>query len=184
MKEQFYDLLASVLSVTEFELLKKWLDSTDFFVAPASTKFHDNDVGGLLKHSLAVYKRFKELDDRFSLVLTDREIVICGLLHDVCKANVYKKEVRNKKIDGTWREVPEWVFKDDFPLGHGEKSVILLQRCILLDDLETFAIRWHMGPFTDGFESWGVNKSFNDAVEKYPAVAALFSADYEASHFA
>ncbi|MDE7349167.1 MAG: hydrolase, partial [Clostridia bacterium] len=37
--------------------LLKWLCDSDFFVAPASSKFHNAVVGGLCDHSLNVYDR-------------------------------------------------------------------------------------------------------------------------------
>ena len=40
--------------------LLDWLKKTDFFVAPASTKFHSAVAGGLCYHSLLTYKRFRQ----------------------------------------------------------------------------------------------------------------------------
>ena len=183
INDYFKNLLITAAPDDNFLLLFNWLDGTDFFTAPASTNYHDNEPGGLVKHVIKVYETFVEKNDRYKLGLTPRQMAVCGLLHDICKVNVYKKETKNKKINGVWNEVQEWVFSDKFPLGHGEKSALVLQEFIKLDPLELFVIRWHMGPFTDGFESFGVNKSFNAAVELYPAIAAFFTADYEASHF-
>ena len=37
------------------EKLLAWMETTDFFTAPASTRFHAAYEGGLLDHSLNVY---------------------------------------------------------------------------------------------------------------------------------
>ena len=45
-----------------------------------------------------------------------------------------------KKI---WDPVMAYDIEDQFPAGHGEKSVILILRYIQLTDEEIMAIRWH-----------------------------------------
>jgi hypothetical protein len=89
--------------------------------------------------------------------------------------------MRNVKENGQWIQKQIYVVKDQFPIGHGEKSVIMLQNFITLTEEEQLAIRWHMGPFTDGFDSFTLKQAYNAAVKKYKLVPALFAADYEAS---
>jgi hypothetical protein len=69
---------------------------------------------------------------------------------------------------------------DTFPLGHGEKSVIILQQFVKLQLPEILAIRWHMGPWdlspNDG--KW----AFGEATKICPLVTMLQTADLEATH--
>ena len=100
-----------------------WMEKTDFFTAPASTRFHGACECGLVMHSLNVYHVlmshfFTEEDSKESFTLV-------SLLHDLCKANYYKPGFRNVKNDATgqWEKVPSYSVEDAFPYGHGEKSV-------------------------------------------------------------
>ena len=183
MKNKFYNLLESVLKPSEFTLLASWLIESDFFTAPASTKYHSSHEGGLAEHSFKVYELLKEKNKRYDLGLTEREVVVCGLLHDVCKIHFYHKEKRWRKVDGQWENYEVWGIDDAEPLGHGEKSVILLQQFIKLSEMEIFLIRWHDGPFSTLMGCYGVPFAFRDAVKKIPAIVAMFTADYEASAF-
>lgn len=73
--------------------------------------------------------------------------------------------------------------EDQFPLGHGEKSVIILQKFIQLEDFEALAIRWHMVAFDAGIHfNYPSGYAFRAAVEKSPLVTLLFTADFEASN--
>ena len=133
------------------------LESWGIFEAPASAQGHYAYPGGLLDHSLNVYDA--AMNSREWLIKTrpDLEpqlkvesISIAALLHDVCKADFYRL-VRKKKRNeiGTYEEVEAYEIHDEnFPVGHGEKSVILLlQSGLDLSDDEIYAIRWHMGPW-------------------------------------
>ena len=111
--------------------------TTGFFTAPASTKYHGNYEGGLVKHSLNVFERI-----RGRLEFTPETRAICGLLHDVCKANFYAVDYKNQKnAAGTWERVPFYTVKDQFPFGHGEKSVFLIERFMNLTNKKALAIR-------------------------------------------
>lgn len=183
MKYKFLQLLKSVLKPTEFDPLALWLEDSDFFTAPASTKFHSSKEGGLLEHSLLVYELLEEKNRRYNIELTDKEVVVAGLLHDVCKINFYHKEKRWRKVDGKWEDYYPWVVGDKEPLGHGEKSVILLQKYLKLTEQEIYMIRWHMGPISSLTGSSGIPLAYYEAVKKYPAIVAMFTADYEAATF-
>lgn len=150
------------------EDLIKWLDTeTDFFTAPASTKYHLNCKSGLLQHSLNVLDQLvvqasmEVSDDNISQELMN-SIVIVSLLHDVCKANFYivkEKNVKNEK--GDWVKEPFYTINGSFPVGHGEKSVILIQKYIDLTDDEILAIRWHMGAFEPKENYNSLSNAFN-----------------------
>ena len=129
------------------EIIKK-LEETDFFIAPASTKYHLSERGGLVQHSLNVYETLSNLCELYHEDYNKHDsIAIVALFHDLCKANFYKESSKNVKTTFGWTTEQCYVVDDQFPLGHGEKSVIMTQRLFSLTDEEIIAIRWHMNGF-------------------------------------
>lgn len=187
MNEENIKLFESLLESVEREGMDKLLSfirKSDFYTAPASTRFHLSCEGGLLQHSLNVYKLLKQKKDLdgvwhdFLKDIPDESIILSTLLHDLCKANFYTVEMRNKKVDGEWVQVPFYTIDDKAPMGHGCKSVIMLQSFIKLTKNETYAILHHMG-FTQPKEEYNtVGKAF----ELYPLALALHMADLEATY--
>ena len=173
-KERFeYIFLENVKREGAKELMN-WLETTNFFVDPASTNYHGNYEGGLLEHSLNVYREL--------FPHTDPETAaICGLLHDICKADTYQQSFRNVKNDATgkWERVPCYIKKDPLPMGHGEKSAYLIQKYMQLTDREAMAIRWHMG-FTDSAAKDSL-RFVSEAFAYDPLVYELHAADMRAS---
>ena len=146
-KERFISLLKTT-NRAGIDKIITWLESTDFFEAPASTQYHENYTGGLCEHSLKVYDIFEILHKTFDININISSIILMSLLHDVCKANCYTKEKKNVKIGQNWTQVDYWKFDDDNPLGHGHKSVILLQQHgLTLNDLEIQSIITHMNGY-------------------------------------
>lgn len=146
-KERFIALLKTTNRAGVDKIIA-WLESTDFFEAPASTQYHENYTGGLCEHSLKVYDMFKKLNKAFNLDINTNSIILMSLLHDVCKANCYTKEKKNVKIGQNWTQVDYWKFDDNNPIGHGHKSVILLQQFgLTLNDLEIQSIITHMNGY-------------------------------------
>jgi hypothetical protein len=180
VKDEILELIGHINREGNLPLMM-YLTESDFFTAPCSTKFHLACKGGLAKHSLNVYKLLDEKVKRYSLGTPKDSIIICGLLHDLCKTNFYVKVKKNVKENGTWIEKEVWEVKDQFPLGHGEKSVILAQNFIHLTIDEQLAIRWHMMAFDAGIHfNYPSGFAFREA-SKNPLVVALFTSDYEAS---
>ena len=157
-------------------------EKSDFFTAPASTKFHGAYEGGLCEHSVNVFEALKEYVSRprfteeYGLSYSDETIAIVSLLHDLCKINVYKASTRNVKKDGVWTTVPYYEFDDQMPYGHGEKSVYIINGFMRLSREEAFAIRYHMG-FSKDEEARNVSQAF----EMYPLAMANYVADMEAT---
>lgn len=160
------------------ELIRYLQEETDFFTAPASTKYHGAFAGGLLMHSINVCAELR-LDPN-SKVYPTETLIIVALLHDICKANCYRTEKRNVKEYGGWVEKQIYVFEDELPLGHGEKSLYLASKFIKLSDEEAAAIRWHMGAFDNAFR--GGDRGLNAAYEKYPLAVLLHMADMRATY--
>ena len=176
-KELFKKIVSENIKRDGIDKLMRWLETTDFYTSPASTRFHGSEPGGLCAHSLAVYDYLKSFQEDES----DESIAIAALFHDLCKANLYKVSMRNTKDEnGKWIQVP--YYETDFssvPLGHGEKSLYHLSRFIKLSLDEALAIRWHMAsyyaknPQEDGF--------LNAALEQSKLVLKLQTADSAAS---
>ena len=102
-KQAYIELLRSTKREGIENLISYLETKTDFFTAPASTRFHNNFDGGLLLHSLNVYNNFKKLlEIRPDVQVDEENIIIAALCHDLCKANYYTKEERNRKVDGRW----------------------------------------------------------------------------------
>lgn len=178
-KQEFISIYKEFIKREGSEEFLAWLEKTDFFQAPASTKFHNAFEGGLCSHSLNVYYTLR---DRFFDGVGNESIAIAALLHDVCKAQFYKLGTRNVKNEetGVWEKVPFYTVEDKFPFGHGEKSVFIIERFMKLHIDEAIAIRWHMGGFDDTARSG--NFSISAAFEKYPLAVKLHLADIEATY--
>ena len=183
---------------TGMNTLYQWLtEETDYFSAPASSKYHSNYDGGLAVHSYFVYEGFRKLFPQTALSREYDTTLIC-LLHDLCKTNFYKPYYRNvKEYDQKkwpqnikeknikydalgkfiWTQEKGYTIDDYFPYGHGEKSVKLIERHLILPDDMAMAIRYHMGPWQESDKN-NVSKVF----EKYPLAYMLHVADGYATY--
>lgn len=176
--------------------LLEYIRRSDFYKAPASTKYHLSCEGGLLQHSLNVLDALRSILMRNdncpshggwdymvagkTVVNTpDESVTIMALLHDICKTYFYATSTRNAKNErtGKWEKVPYFTVKDRMPLGHGDKSVMIIKQYIDLTNPEMYAIWWHMG-YTDTSDPL----SLTNAIEAYPIIWALHTADMMASH--
>ncbi len=159
-------------------------ESCDFFTAPASTRYHGAEVGGLCRHSLNVYDCLvdimnrKRMKDVYGIHYSDESIAIAALLHDLCKINFYRVDSRNVKVNGQWVTKPYYTIEDTLPYGHGEKSVYIASGFMRLTRDEAFAIRYHMG-----FSGPEDNGTVGKALEMFPLAFALSVADMEAAYF-
>lgn len=201
--KKFEELLSQVDREGMPQLLEYIRDKSDFYTAPASTRFHLSTEGGLLQHSLNVYEclqRKAQADTVWHDILTAAgkdALIICSLLHDLCKTHFYKIDFKNQKTydpekvkaaerwqvkkDNAgafiWESVPCYTVDDRVPYGHGEKSVMMIEQFMRLTGPERFAIRWHMG-FSEPKE---LHLQLTQAMSKYPLILALHEADQEAS---
>ena len=179
-REEFCDIWRREVTRPGADKLLEWLSTTDFFKAPASTRFHGACEEGLVMHSLNVYHAL--MDRFFEEGDNPESMAVCGLLHDLCKANYYKAGSRNVKNEATgqWEKVPIFMVEDQFPYGHGEKSVYLIERFIRLKPAEAVAIRWHMGGFDDAAR--GGCRAISEAYDAYPLAVKLHLADLTATY--
>lgn len=175
-KERFLGLCSQVKREGMDKLLE-WLQATDFFEAPASTRFHGAYKGGLLRHSLNVYDEFVRLLAAYPEVKAPGEsIIIAALFHDLCKASFYKTEQRNRKnAFGSWESYDFYTIDEKFCFGgHGSKSLFLLQQFIKVTPEEAVAINCHMS-------CWDGNKDVSNAFEQHPFAWVLHIADEAAT---
>lgn len=182
-QERFIQIYKEKITREGADKLLEFLLKSDFFTAPASTRYHGACEGGLLQHSLNVYDclvdilarpRMKEV---YGIEYSDESIAIAGLLHDVCKVNFYKVGTRNVKDEnGKWTTVPYYTIEDNLPYGHGEKSAYIVSAYMKLTRDEAFAIRYHMG-FSGTEDPGNVGK----ALEMFPLAYATCCADMEAA---
>ena len=180
-KQKFIEYYQANIHREGADRLLEWLQTTDFFTAPASTRYHCACPSGLVQHSVNVYEVMME--KHFDPETDSAEsFALCALLHDVCKAQFYKISTRNVKNEktGQWEKVPYYTIEDAFPYGHGEKSVFLIERFVRLKPAEATAIRWHMGGFDDAAR--GGNFSISVAYDKYPIAVKLHLSDLEATY--
>ena len=186
-KERFIDIFKSKIKREGADKLLEFIcgSGSDFFTAPASTRFHGNYEGGLCEHTLNVYDCLCDILSRprvreqYGINYSEESIAIAALLHDVCKINFYSVSFRNQKnAEGRWESVPFYTIDDNLPYGHGEKSVYIVSGYMHLTRDEAFAIRYHMG--FSGTEDPG---TVGKALEMFPLAYALCVADMEASYF-
>ena len=184
MKERFLEICKTKIHRDGIDELINWLERSDFFMAPASTKFHGSYESGLLEHSLDVYECLNNLVARYpSLNISEETVAICGLFHDLCKVNFYKKDKKRiKDINtGQWDTIDTYIIDEKFPIGHGEKSCIILQW--FLKELRTdelLAIRYHMGGFDTVVK--GGDFSMSKAYDLTPIAPMLHLADMESTY--
>lgn len=202
MVKDFEDLLLSTKR-EGIDRLLEFIRKSDFYNAPASTRFHSCHEGGLLEHSMNVYRCLiaKRENNIWKDVLSnipEESLIITSLLHDLCKTYFYTTEMKNRKTydvekvsnansrqvkhddngDFIWETVPSYTVDDKIPYGHGEKSVMMIEEYIKLTPTERYAIRWHMG-WSEPKENYN---TLGAAMGKYPLVLALHEADQEATY--
>lgn len=185
-KDRFISILRATGRTGVENVITK-LSELGFFEAPASTVFHLNYEGGLLQHSLNVYdeamvitRQQIEFRPEMAEKLPLESVTVAALLHDVCKAEIYKEALKwRKDNEGKWESYNSYeVDYSSLPLGHGEKSVIrLLQWGMELTDEEMLAIRWHMGPWELAFQSNDAKGNSNAAKNKTPLCSVIGAAD-------
>lgn len=173
------------------EKVIEMIKQLDFYTAPSSTKFHSNYEGGLLDHSLLVFSTAMGLRDAIIKLrpelldnLKDESIIISALLHDICKCYFYVPTEKWKKDKyNQWQSYIGYEVNDTFPIGHGEKSVILLQYYgLTLTIDEMLAIRYHMGLWTSNVDCGDTGRSFFRAVDMCPLVTIIQNADFMSSY--
>lgn len=200
--ERYEELMAKVERPGK-EALMDYIRKSDFYTAPASTKYHLSVPGGLLQHSLNVYdclqrKKDNQLWAGILLGIGEDAMILCPLLHDICKTYFYTTEYKNQKSydpakvaaasasqvkrdnggSFIWEQVQVYTIDDKVPYGHGEKSVMMIEQFMRLASVERYAIRWHMGYS----EPPQLYLQLGQAIEKYPFILALHEADMEASN--
>ncbi len=184
-KEEFLTIFDEQIHRQGAADLKNYLLRSDFFTAPASTRYHCAYEGGLCEHSINVYRRLlanvkMQFGDEWESKVSHESVAVCGLLHDLCKIDFYKLDYRNVKENGEWQRKPYFTREEALPFGHGEKSVYIAGSFIKLTREEAMAINWHMGGFDTRVR--GGDYSVSDAYRMFPLAVLLHAADLEATY--
>lgn len=172
------------------EELIVFLEESKFFEAPASTRFHGNFRGALCWHSLNVLKCLNKMNKDFNLGIPQDTIIITALLHDLCKTGgqyvkvkkVFKNDMPGQYKDDKWYDYMTYEYatgEESLPLGHGEKSVMILMDYIKLSAIEKLMIRWHMSAWEEG----AIKNGLGNAMEYHKGVSAISLSDMQASQF-
>lgn len=193
MKEKFIEIYRQYITRPGSEELLAYLEKSDFFTAPASHKYHSSYPGGLCAHSVNVYEQLRDQyshllmkDPYFGGLTPEQEetVVICGLLHDLCKIAYYvpvKKSRKTGKLmpngKPEWEDYMGYDIDDKLPYGHGEKSVYIISGFMRLTREEAMAIRWHMGSWQEGEA-----RNAGNAFERYPLALLTHIADMLATN--
>lgn len=190
-KKNFVETKLSSINRKGMDKVLEYLRNSDFYYAPSSSKYHSNYQGGLLDHSIlvlsvamklreAMIKMKPELEVRLSV----ENVIVSALLHDVCKISFYKPKNKWKKDENdNWITYLGYDIEDTFPIGHGEKSVILLQWLGLeLTVDEMLAIRYHMGLWSDSTDYGDPNRTYFRAVSMCPLLTIIQNADFMTSN--
>lgn len=185
LKRQFIELYTKTVTRPGSSEFLEWLESSDFFDAPASTKFHGSHESGLLEHSLNVYACLKTNIENAGLQgkYSPETVAIVSLLHDICKVNFYKKGFRNVKNEqtGQWEKKEVYEIDEKFPCGdHADKSIIIIQNFMHLEPDEILAIRAHMGGWDTAVK--GGNAFVGRVFERSKLAVLLHLADMQATY--
>lgn len=193
-KAEFEELARKYIKRDGLEKLLSWLEQTDFYSAPASTKYHLSVEGGLCQHSLNVFHTMVKLcndffnkeendDNVYNGANTDvdgafnmENIALVALFHDICKANCYVRDFKNVKVNGKWEQQEYWKWEEQFVYGHGTKSVYIIQQYMRLYIDEAQAIRFHMGGREDPL-SGQYERQYAEVFEKSRFAVLLYLAD-------
>lgn len=163
---RYINLLRST-QVPGIEDLINYLNSSssDWFTAPASSRYHGAYAGGLVDHCLAVYDELERIAAAYSSKVTiePKSRILVSLLHDLCKVNTYKPTEKSRKnMFGQWEKYQSWNHDESYKFGgHGSKSVYIAQQYIKLNPVEAAAINCHMATWEEGKQK-EISQVFND----------------------
>ncbi|MFC1697607.1 metal-dependent phosphohydrolase [Nanoarchaeota archaeon] len=180
--EDVKDVINSVLLDIDrsgIDNLIDFLEFSDYYDAPASTRidYHGAYEHGLMIHSYNVWQLFRQKVRNFNLDINEQSAAICGLFHDACKINLY---IPNELKSGEVSKAKPYVINENFPIGHGEKSLYTLSRYIQLTNQEALIIRWHMTGFDPAWDHYEQYRKIEKAI---PEITAFHCADIEASKY-
>ena len=185
-RDEFLGIFYDNIDRDGADKLLEWLEKSDFFTAPASTRHHSAYRGGLCQHSINVYKRLVKLlemeyGENWQKKVSPESVAIMGLLHDVCKVDTYVEDFRNVKDEnGNWIKKPYYKVEDSLPYGHGEKSVYIISAFMKLTREEALAINWHMGEYDQRVQNGSY--MIRDVYYRYPVCFLMHLADLTATY--
>ena len=187
LKKEFIEIVKTNIHRDGIENLMTYLEESDFYTSPASTKYHGAYEGGLVEHSINVYYSLKDTlqyifgkdwQQRYSA----ETVAVVSLFHDLCKIGRYKSDFKNVKNQetGQWYETKIYVYNPEYHnMGHATKTLSILLDYISLTEIEKEAIYWHMGAFDIG--DYNTKSDLCRAYNRNTLAYALNSADMDAT---
>lgn len=188
LKEQFLAIARNEIKRPGIDELIKYLEKSDFFEAPASTKYHGCYSGGLVQHCIDVFNCLHDelafiYGDNYEAKYSGETIAIVSLFHDLCKIGRYNAGTRNVKdpVTKQWHEEPTYFYNTEaFELGHGAQSMYTVMKYVQLTDEEAQAIYWHMGAYD--ISAYSNLNGLGSAYERNGLAFALHRADMMATY--
>ena len=188
-KQRYIDLIKSIeLQNADKDKFLAWLNNSDFFQAPASSRYHCAYAGGLCQHSLNVYDALLKLVKDYGAIVGEEydedELKIVALLHDIAKTNFYELYFKNVKNEdtGKWEQQPDYRMRPDenrFIYGnHEQNSEYIARRFFPLTlRMSTAILHHHAGM------SWDSAKDDISAIyDRFPLATMLHLADMAATY--
>ena len=176
--DDFMTIVQSIQFKRSPDKLLQYLTQSDFFYAPAARSHHDAQQGGLYNHSKKVYNAMRILNKVSKNKTDDQSLFYMGFGHDICKINIYKeKQQWFKDQHNKWQSKPGWQIVDPFPVGHGQKSIIIMLKYVQLTNEQMLAIRWHMGGFDNYVRDQIGKHTYAQAQDATPLTRMLHIAD-------
>lgn len=164
----------------------QYLIDNEFFTSPAAMRHHDARQGGLYRHSKYMFEALKNLNEFLDSPYDEQTLFYVAFGHDLCKAGIYQpkewwyKQKNEKTGRQEWKSEKGYQIDDPFPIGHGDKSVLLMSKLVDLTQEEQLAIRWHMGAFEIGTMIDPIVRFNFSAAQQYPLVRMAHTADLTA----
>ncbi len=170
-KQRFLSLLREAANLDEkrsngIRKLHDWIQTTEFFDMPASTQYHEPYSGGLCEHTLKVFDHLDKLASAYKIEASRQSIILCALLHDLCKIDLYEPYMRNCPPDrehSTWHKEPSYRIKEGIvEVGHASKSIWLAMHFFILTPSECEAIFNHMSMYDESpyHKSYQIGNAF------------------------
>lgn len=176
--DEFMTIVQSIQFKRNPDKFIQFLTQGDFFITVAARAHHDNVPGGLYNHSKKVFNSMRILNKVSKEKYSDQSLFYMSFGHDICKINMYKeKQQWYKDQNNKWQSKPGWQIVDDFPVGHGQKSIILMLKYVQLTKEQMLAIRWHMGGFDDYVRDYIGRFTYDAAQDMTPLTRMLHIAD-------
>jgi len=178
-QEKYLELLDRIgLNTSEF---REFLNSINYFEAPATTQYNGAYPGGLAEYALRLAHELGVLCNAyFPGKYTEEDILKVALLKEIYRAQMYESYKRNVKNEttGRWEEVQAYRTREDRPVygDLGFSSYMSLRKYVNFTDEQIEAII-----HSTGLNNYAVD--IHDVLKEYPLVTLTRMADLVITNF-